>query len=33
MKIRLQEIEFGTKDPDKSKDFYKSVLELNVAVD
>lgn len=33
MKIRLQEIEFGTKDQDKSKLFYSSILGLDTSVD
>ncbi len=33
MKIRLQEIELGTNDPDKSKLFYNSILGLETAVD
>lgn len=33
MKVRLHEIEFGTCDPDKSKQFYQSVLGLDLAVD
>lgn len=33
MKIRLQEIELGTNDPNKSKLFYNSVLGLETSVD
>lgn len=33
MKIRLQEIELGTNDPDKSKLFYSTILGLETAVD
>jgi predicted enzyme related to lactoylglutathione lyase len=33
MKIRLQEIELGTNDPDKSKLFYSSILGLEISVD
>jgi catechol 2,3-dioxygenase-like lactoylglutathione lyase family enzyme len=33
MKIRLQEIEFGTQNLDVSKGFYKSVLGLDTIVD
>ena len=33
MKIRLQEIEFGSQDPAISKDFYKSILGLDTVVD
>lgn len=33
MKIRLQEIEFGTNDPNKSKIFYNSILGLETSVD
>ena len=33
MKIRIQEIELGTKDPDISKEFYNSILGLNTIVD
>ncbi|MES1218865.1 MAG: VOC family protein [Bacteroidota bacterium] len=33
MKIRLQEIEFGARDTDKSKGFYQSVLGLDPVID
>ena len=33
MKIRLQEIELGASDPNKSKQFYNSILGLNTVVD
>ncbi|MEI6266097.1 MAG: VOC family protein [Sphingobacteriia bacterium] len=33
MKIRLQEIELGTIDPNKSKLFYNSILGLETSVD
>jgi len=33
MKIRLQEIEFGTLDTGKSKGFYQSVLGLDPVID
>ena len=33
MKIRLQEIEFGTQDPDVSKGFYNSILGLDTVID
>ena len=33
MKIRLQEIELGVSDPDKSKLFYNSILGLDTSVD
>ncbi|MFZ2783726.1 MAG: VOC family protein [Sediminibacterium sp.] len=33
MKIRLQEIELGTNDPDKSKLFYSTILGLETSVD
>lgn len=33
MKLRLQEIELGTNDPDKSKLFYNSILGLETSVD
>ena len=33
MKIRLQEIEFGTNDPEGSKHFYHSILGLDLSVD
>ena len=33
MKIRLQEIEFGTQDPNISKEFYNSVLGLDTTID
>lgn len=33
MKVRLHEIEFGTSDPEKSKQFYQSALNLDLSVD
>jgi len=33
MKIRLQEIELGSNDPEKSKLFYTSILGLKTSVD
>lgn len=33
MKIRLQEIELGSNDPQKSKLFYNAILGLNTSVD
>ena len=33
MKIRLQEIELGTQDPNISKNFYNSILGLETVVD
>ena len=33
IKIRLQEIELGTQDPEKSKAFYNSILGLEAIVD
>jgi len=33
MKIRLQEIEFGARDTDKSKGFYQAVLGLDPIID
>ena len=33
MKIRLQEIELGTSDPNKSKLFYNTILGLDTSVD
>lgn len=32
MKIRLQEIELGATDPEKSKEFYNSILGLRISV-
>lgn len=33
MKIRLQEIELGTSNPDKSKAFYSGILGLETSID
>lgn len=33
MKIRLHEIEFGTSNPEKSKEFYQAALGLDLAAD
>ena len=33
MKIRLQEIEFGSRNLNKSKDFYNSILGLDAIID
>lgn len=33
MKIRLHEIELGTSEPEKSKQFYQSTLGLDLSVD